>query len=359
MAPDARDDGFSLVELLVATLLTLVIAGAVFALVNPAETTAVTHPDAIDAQQRARVAADVVLHDLLMAGAGLSVGASAGPLSHALPPIVPRRMGLQGADAPSTARTDAVTITHVPSTLSQTTLRAPLVDGSSDLILEAAPNCPLARPLCGLAAGATILVFDRLGHFDAFDVTQVTGEAGRVHLRNRLQSTSYQPGDVVTEADVRTYYFDRRARQLRQYDGNVTDVPVIDNVVGLSFEYFGDPDPPTAPRPPPGAENCLYDAAGSPKPLPRLPPQGGSLAPLPLAMFTDGPWCGAGSTQFDADLLRVRKVRVSLRVQVVSPAMRTRGPAFAQSGSSRSSSRSVPDVVLTFDVSPRNLNLGR
>ena len=28
------------------------------------------------------------------------------------------------------------------------------------------------------------------------------------------------------------------------YDGYLTAFPVVDNVVGLNFEYFGDPDPP-------------------------------------------------------------------------------------------------------------------
>ena len=33
------------------------------------------------------------------------------------------------------------------------------------------------------------------------------------------------------------------------------------------------------------------------------------------AILTDGPYCGSGDNQFDADLLRVRKVRVTLRMQ--------------------------------------------
>jgi hypothetical protein len=36
---------------------------------------------------------------------------------------------------------------------------------------------------------------------------------------------------------------------------------VIDNVVGVQFEYFGDPNPPIAPKPPMGIANCLYDDA--------------------------------------------------------------------------------------------------
>ena len=39
-------------------------------------------------------------------------------------------------------------------------------------------------------------------------------------------------------------------------------------------------------------------------------------------MFTDGPWCGGGTTRFDADLLRIRLVRVTLRVQATAATMR-------------------------------------
>ena len=36
----------------------------------------------------------------------------------------------------------------------------------------------------------------------------------------------------------------RRRYQLMHYDGADNDVPIVDNVVGLEFEYFGDPQPP-------------------------------------------------------------------------------------------------------------------
>jgi hypothetical protein len=133
---------------------------------------------------------------------------------------------------------------------------------------------------------------------------------------------------------------------------------VIDNVVGLTFAYFGDPDPPTSPKPPLGTANCLYDAAGVLLPAPTLAGSV-SLVPLPLAMLSDGPWCGTGSSAFDVDLLRVRLVRVTLRVQAASPVFRGLGTAFARPGVSRSSYRAVPDGILTFDVAPANLTLGR
>jgi hypothetical protein len=158
---------------------------------------------------------------------------------------------------------------------------------------------------------------------------------------------------------------DAAASQLRQYDGAVTDVPLVDHVVGLAFEYFGDTNPPTEPKPPLGVENCLYDAAGVYKNLPVLAADEGSLAKLPSTVLADAApdtaeMCGAGSSQFDPDLLRIRKVKVTLRVQVAAAALRGSNTLlFSNPGGARESARQVPDYTVAFEVTPRNLNLTR
>ena len=60
--------------------------------------------------------------------------------------------------------------------------------------------------------------------------------------------------------------------------------------------------------------------------------------------------------RWDADLLRIRKIGVTLRVQAANAAMR--GPAsvlFAHGGTSRSGNRWLPDLQVRFEVTPRNL----
>jgi hypothetical protein len=109
-----------------------------------------------------------------------------------------------------------------------------------------------------------------------------------------------------------------------------------------------------------GVANCLYDASGAYwGGLSTLATSGGSLAVLPLDLFRDGPWCGDGENRFDADLLRIRKVRVTLRMQVGNDMMRGQSADFAITGRSRSAVRNLPDYTLTFDVAPRNLGLSR
>jgi hypothetical protein len=175
--------------------------------------------------------------------------------------------------------------------------------------------------------------------------------------------------------------------QLMSYSGGVSlDVPAVDNVVALAFDYFGDPRPPQMVRPlsdPAGAsttygpapsrdpvgpfaagENCVFVPNGSDLPDPRLPtlaPTGVTLVPLDAALFIDGPWCPDDSTaeRWDADLLRIRAVRVTLRVQAASATLR--GPAgvlFSHPGTATAARRWAPDIEVRFQVAPRNMNPG-
>lgn len=98
-------------------------------------------------------------------------------------------------------------------------------------------------------------------------------------------------------AATRTYYLDRdRAAnvfRLMQYDGDRSDFPVVDHVVALKFEHFGQP---------------------------------------------------------------IARVRVSIRIEAAPSSLRgPAGPAFVNAGTSTSSERFVPDREITFDVTPRNV----
>ncbi len=352
--------GFSLVEALIALALLVTVMGAVFGILNPGAIAAQTQPETIDLQQRARVAMDALQRDLHMAGAGLRAGPAPGPLSHFFAAVVPRRMGLQGSDVYNVARADVITVHRLSAGFVQTTLRDPMASGASSLSVNEPGHCPSRNGACGLAPDTTVVVFDQAGQSDWFTIGQLLSPLATVLPHQSSSAAAYPPGAYVAQAEADTYWHDPVTRQLRHYDGYQTDVPVVDNVVGLSFEYLGDPDPPVRPKPALGTANCLYDASGNVLPgLSRLSAQGGSLAELPLPILNDGPWCGAGDTRFDADLLRIRAVRVRIRLQAGQAAHRSTGTEYAVPGSSRSAQRSVPDFSAAFVVAPRNLNLGR
>lgn len=351
----AGQEGFSLIESLVALVLLVSVTSAVFALLNPASIASHAQPETVDVQQRARVAIDAVRRDLMMAGAGLQAGPGTGGLINHFAAVAPRRMGLQGADPHQAARADVITLHRTASSMVQTTLLDPLPGGGLSMTVTEPSSCPARDGVCGLSPGMAVVVFDDEGKVDWFGISRVTGPV--VQLQSRQLSPAAHPsGAYVAEAESVVYWHDPATRQLRQYDGYLTDVPVVDNVVSVRFEYFGDPAPPTRPRPPLGTSNCLYDASGKLLPgLQSLAAEGGSLAPLPLSLFTDGPWCGAGTNQFDADLLRVRRIRGTIRIEATQAMHRGASAAYANPGFAKSASGSVPDFTLTFDVTPRNL----
>jgi type II secretory pathway pseudopilin PulG len=349
--------GFTLLEALVSVTLSLLVIGAAIPLMTTNSAVAVAAPEMADEQQRARAAADALARDLALAGAGMSLGPHAGGLVRAFAPIVPRKMGQSGADPFTSARNDALTIVYVPLTNAQGLLAQPMTSPLDPMAIDGSIGCPLFTQVCGLQQGSTALLFDAAGRFDLVSILAIQpGVATIEHRQQNPPDFVYAQGAGVAEAETHTYYFDSVALQLRHYDGAQTDVPVIDNVVDAAFEYFGDPDPPALPRPPAGVANCLYDASGARLPGITLASNGTSLVPLPLSLFTDGPWCGGGSFRYDADLLRIRLVRVRLSVQVGNLMMRGTTAAFRNAGRGRSALRNVPDYTLRFDVAPRNLN---
>ena len=372
--------GYSLVELLVSTAIMLTVTGAIFAIVNPSQGISRVQPEFADMQQRARVAVDTLNRDLLMAGAGPYMTndprSLRGSLNNYFAPILPYRTGQVAADPPGSFRPDAVTLVYVPNSFAQTSLEKDLGFGSSvEMTVEKQFNCPETDPLCGFELGMSALIFDpKTGGFDTFYITQV--QASSLHLQHRGQdlSQTYSRGSLILRSEVHTYYFcgtglassgpcpDPTQSQLRHYDGIATDVPVVDNVVAVRFDYFGDPNPPMAPRPDSGIQNCVIDASGNPR-LPTLPSTTGSLVHLDPASFQDGrpDWCGGGSNAFDPDLLRIRKVTVTVRVQASDPSMRGPDTAlFRRPGTAGQAPGGwVPDYETTFEVTPRNLNLVR
>ena len=111
--------------------------------------------------------------------------------------------------------------------------------------------------------------------------------------------------------------------------------------------------------------NCVFLANGGPLATPRLAALGATGAALVRqapARFTDGPWCpdDTAPNRFDADLLRIRSVGVSLRIESALAALR--GPAgtlFARAGTATAATRYAPDIQVHFRVTPAALVSGR
>ena len=353
------DAGFSLVELLVAMLLVAGITAATSTLSMEALGMWRAQGAGVDVHQRARAVADQLRRAMEGVGAGASHGVGRGPLVRYLPPVVPRRVGARGADAPDTFREDAVSLVRVDPDAEPAVLLLPAAAGAS--LLQIAPDSTCGRPSCGLTAGSQALLVDRRGGYDLFTVVSADGAALSVEHLGSGAATAYAAGAPIYPAQVQVFSLDERARTLRRYDGAGSDVPVADDLVEFRVSYEGTRDPPLWPQPPPGVPNCLYGAGGSYGAglLPALGPGPGGYAPLDAQRLADGPWCGAGDYLFDADLLRVRRIRVALRLQAADPAARgSDRDAYANPGTATRPGAAMPDVAFTVDVVPRNLRIG-
>jgi hypothetical protein len=393
----SSERGFTLAEMMIAAGIMIAVTGAVFSLLNPAQGTFQAQPQVADMQQRLRVAVDSLGKDLVMAGAGSYMGQSSGALSNYFAAVMPFD---PDNDAPGTFRPDAISVMYVPPTPAQTTIRDGMPKTSQQLKVHAQANCPPNKhdALCGFTANMRVIIFDDTGAWDAMNITTVQDEA--LHLGHDGElSKSYDDGARITQVATHTYYLktDTSAGtfELRHFDG-MADLPLVDDVVGLEFEYFGEPQPARllpnkaltdtvgpwttyGPKPPalgvnnasdnwPAGENCAFFVDGG-QHVPRMQVldtlgNGVGQVPLTAAMFTDGPWCADDThpNRYDADLLRIRRIRVTLRVQVANAALRGADPGgvlFKYPGSAVEGNRLVPDQEISFDVTPRNLNLGR
>ena len=355
-----RDSGFSLIEVLASVGLTALAGTAAMGLAHHGAAAALVQPAFADAQQRTRVGSDALFNDLLSAGAGIDA-AGDGTLARFFPPVLPRRLGGPAPDARHIARGDVLSIVSLPPAAPQSKLGGPLAPGADLPVDTGEPRCRHARPLCGFVTSDTALVFDHTGRFTLLELQAIGPSSASARLLHPSVSHVFQAGDPVGRGQVRVYYFDAVQSQLRLADAYRSDIPLLDDVVGVSFEYLGEPAPPEYPRPPLGVANCLFDAAGAPiSGLADLRTPGGpTVVPLPLEMLADGPWCGQGGIEFDADLLRVRRIGIRLRVQAPGASVRGTGPEFARPGTARSGLRTVPDVAVRIDVSPANLQVSR
>lgn len=336
---DALERGFTLVDLLVATAVALATLAVVSTALPPVLDAVQTVPEATDTQQRARATEATLSALVARAGAGASLMGE-GPLAQAIPAVWPRRL-LGSADPPGTAWADRLSLLHVDLWAAQAPLSSAVAAGSPAVPLTWRPACG-THASCGFRRGDLVVVYSRSG-------AMTIGSLAAVHgLLLTLTTPPDQTIDLPAVAAVLTataVSFDPARRQLRRLDGTAPSQPVTDEVVGLRVRYYGTA---AAPRWPalPGVETCAVAADGTPK-LGLLGPVPGPPVELTVADFIDGPWCGVGNWRFDADLLRVSSLRMAMRLQATSPAVRGVSPLwFAMPGQSRRIGREVRDVEL-------------
>jgi hypothetical protein len=331
--------GASLAELLVAMAIVVVMAGLAVRVVIEASDAAAWQPAASELSQRADALTRLLAADLTAAGAAprarLAPGdPSAEPLRLRawLPPILPRIVALDGGDADDTAAEDRLTILTVADGAPQAVVRRQ----PSRWGFVPGPTCPALADGCGFGAGLPLLWLERRPGFQL-------GEAAAVDALGLDVAgiTATADSALVAAVEVVGYRFDGARGELLRGRAAGRGLPVADHVAGFTVEWWGEADPPVVPAWTPGTETCVTQADGRPR-LPPLGPPGAPPIRLDVARLTDGPWCGGAPFRFDADLFRVRRVRVRLALGAA---------ADARSGAG-SPARQVRDIELTIDVAP-------
>jgi len=327
--------GVTLVELVVALGVTLLVCTlASVALIDAAAAFA-WQPATAELAARARATARLLAADLAGAGAGPraslpAAGPPASPSSPAapvgprlrawMPPILPRVVGLDGADADASAFDDRLTIVRVADAAPQAVVQRV----GAVLRWVPGPTCPALVDGCGLAAGRAVLALERTPGFILLEVSAV--DADTIQLASG-EAVARGGEALLAEADIVSWRFDRSRGELLRGRAGGRALPMVDHVAGFAVEYWGD-----AP------------VAG--QPLVRLAP----------AALADGPWIGTAPWRVDADLFRVRRVRVCVRLEADTPEVRGRDPRrFASPGRATTAARDVPDLDLTIDVAPVSL----
>ena len=345
--------GASLIELLVAVAIALLISSAGVRVLVEAVDAFAWQPASAELSARAEAVAQLLTADLAAAGAGphARLESGAGPLlvppsvrlSSWLPPILPRVVGLDGADGDEVAATDRLSIVTVADGAPQAAVRRL----PPRWAFRPGPTCPVLVDGCGVRAGMPLLWLEARPGFQL-------GEAGAVDASG-LEVPGVTPAAddaLVAGVEIVSYRFDAARGELLRGRAGGRGLPVAGHVAAFAVELWGDGDPPAGPRWPPGDETCVTLADGRPR-LAAWAPPGAPSIPLDVARLADGPWCGTAPFRFDADLFRVRRVRVRLRLEADTDAVRSRTPApGARAGWANAPAREVQDVEVAIDVAP-------
>jgi hypothetical protein len=373
---------------LVATVLTLLLAGGLLSIFGPGNLAFRAQPALTDMQQRLRFATDVLSAVGRAAGAAPPGGLSGDALGLQTACVLPYRFGHRRADPPGSVETSRVTLVTGRPSASVAFLRVALLPGAAAAEIDAT-RCASPAPACGIAEGTNLLLLPGGGAADLFRVVGVAAASLTLARAATTVPRSYPPGTPLVPVDIDVFHLRQGTEddgtQLMRYDGWESDLPQLDRVVRFEVALFGEAGPPRArdpagpgdprttygPAPPAdgvddpadawgAGENCVFSrVSGAVVPrLAALAPDPVSLVRLDAAVLADGPWCPdpAAANRFDADLLRVRRIRIELGVE--APWATSRGPhaaLFARPGTAGNPHAQAPDQHVTIDIVARSL----
>ena len=329
-----------------------------------------------------------------MAGGGAYIGRLAGPLNYFFAPVLPFRDGVINADPAGTFKTDAITLMYVPSTaFADQHQPAGIWTRPALLTVNAEPGCPQNDGLCGFEQGMNVLIYDeirRLRHLHHHRgpgrrrASAAQPEPAVEGVRRRDEGgAGRQPHVLPRQVGVSVDALRRRCR-VRRPGGRSRrrlEFRVLRRAAASDAEEIRERSRRSVDDLRSEAEAARRSRAERRGPTARTAP---SRSIQRAARFRCRGWRAwrrcADAREADAGAVDRRSL-VSRRDEPESLRRRSaadsenrrhrpgrgghfglRGPAsalFTNGGTSRSGSRWAPDQEVRFDVSSRNLNLGR
>lgn len=278
------NNGFSLVELLIALTICAVISASIAAVVPPARIAFEQTPAELDLQQRGRTAIDVIVRAVRAAGSHVIVSEELGPLAGVVPAVIPFDRDASGT------RFVRLKVIAPRANAAQGILASHQTGSKGDLILSPT-RCPAVPVVCGFAKDTTAVIADGSGRFDVFTIASAQALTERLTSARPL-TPPYAAGSVVVEADVYTFQLEAQpdgSHALVRVTAGGAVQPIVDRVARLQFEPYA------------------VDAEGEP-------------VPLPADELSDGPWWNGGPDgDYDDDVFRVRRLDISLSMQAAPP----------------------------------------
>jgi prepilin-type N-terminal cleavage/methylation domain-containing protein len=342
-----NQSGFSLVELLIAATVSALLAGALLAALPPARAAFEATPASLELHQRARVGFEFLAGALRSAGSyepghrESSVAASFIPA--AIPSIASTSAGVFSEVEVFRLITPGA---HGVLERDQPTAGAPLTMASGR-------GCPYTLDVCGFTVGSTAAISDGHGRFDVFEIA-LTDPVQMSVTPIRPLSAAYAREAQLFEAEALRFWLAKQpdgSTSLVRASGAGIAQPIVDGVTELAISFWGEAAAPRmrwdgtdgwasyGPRPPvaalldragswPVGESCAV-GRGALGPRSRLNDRGapGTLVLLERSDLSDGPWCTGGRLgAYDADLIRLRRVDVSLTFEPLTPRLRSSSP---------------------------------
>lgn len=368
--------GFTLVELLVATVVMVITAGVIAALAEPLRHAFDRSFGTGEITMAGRASVAVLIGEARDAGSGVVLGEHLQTIGDLIPVLIPSRsLDDRRVLAPFGA------ITMVRATGGQGVLRHRVLDGAVLVRLDADAPCLDQDDVCGFEPGDAAVIYDR-ARAETVSIKAVNVGVPAVVLAAPLRR-AFERGAFIAEIERTTYGIralpDGSTRLVRLSAGG-RELPVVDHVIELEVSLWATTVPPMpgagpgdfpsyGPSPPPlgtddgrdswpEGENCTLAIDGNGALTARLPVLGdaGSLVDIAANSVSDGPWCPdqIDLEAFDADLLRIRRLDIRLRVEAASAELR--GPAgrlFRRPGTATHAVRWIPDIELSASVALR------